>query len=86
MPPMPRWPGPKRGALHGVPLAHKDMYYEAGKVVTCGSQDPARFRRDLDLDGAAAPEGRRHDSAGLAADGGVRLRADRPQRAFRRGA
>ena len=33
----------KRGALHGVPLAHKDMYYEAGKVVTCGS----RIRRDF---------------------------------------
>lgn len=26
-----------KGPLHGVPLAHKDMYYEAGKVVTCGS-------------------------------------------------
>src|SRR5436305_13975334 len=34
--------GDSRGALHGVPLAHKDMYYEAGKVVTCGS----RIRRD----------------------------------------
>ena len=32
-----------RGALHGVPLAHKDMYYEAGKVVTCGSH----IRRDF---------------------------------------
>ena len=42
-------------------------------------EDPARFRRDLDLDRAAAPEGCRHDSAGLAADGGVRLWADRPQ-------
>jgi aspartyl-tRNA(Asn)/glutamyl-tRNA(Gln) amidotransferase subunit A len=31
------------GALHGVPLAHKDMYYETGKVVTCGS----RIRRDF---------------------------------------
>jgi aspartyl-tRNA(Asn)/glutamyl-tRNA(Gln) amidotransferase subunit A len=29
--------------LHGVPLAHKDMYYDAGKVVTCGS----RIRRDF---------------------------------------
>jgi aspartyl-tRNA(Asn)/glutamyl-tRNA(Gln) amidotransferase subunit A len=29
--------GDGRGPLHGVPLAHKDMYYEAGKVVTCGS-------------------------------------------------
>ena len=35
--------GARRGALHGVPLAHKDMYYETGKVVTCGS----RIRRDF---------------------------------------
>jgi aspartyl-tRNA(Asn)/glutamyl-tRNA(Gln) amidotransferase subunit A len=28
--------GNSRGALHGVPLAHKDMYYDEGKVVTCG--------------------------------------------------
>jgi aspartyl-tRNA(Asn)/glutamyl-tRNA(Gln) amidotransferase subunit A len=35
--------GGGRGALHGVPLAHKDMYYEAGRVVTCGS----RIRRDF---------------------------------------
>jgi aspartyl-tRNA(Asn)/glutamyl-tRNA(Gln) amidotransferase subunit A len=26
------------GVLHGVPLAHKDMYYRAGKVSTCGSK------------------------------------------------
>jgi aspartyl-tRNA(Asn)/glutamyl-tRNA(Gln) amidotransferase subunit A len=31
------------GALHGVPLAHKDMYYDASKVVTCGS----KIRRDF---------------------------------------
>ena len=30
--------GRVRGALHGVPLAHKDMYYRAGKVSTCGSK------------------------------------------------
>src|SRR5260221_14460426 len=35
--------GDNRGALHGVPLAHKDMYYDAGKVVTCGSL----IRRDF---------------------------------------
>jgi aspartyl-tRNA(Asn)/glutamyl-tRNA(Gln) amidotransferase subunit A len=29
--------GPK-GALHGVPLAHKDMYYIAGKPAGCGSK------------------------------------------------
>jgi len=27
-----------RGALHGVPLAHKDMFYRAGQVSTCGSR------------------------------------------------
>jgi aspartyl-tRNA(Asn)/glutamyl-tRNA(Gln) amidotransferase subunit A len=35
--------GNSRGALHGVPMAHKDMYYDAGKVVTCGS----KIRRDF---------------------------------------
>lgn len=35
--------GHVKGVLHGVPLAHKDMYYDAGKVVTCGS----KIRRDF---------------------------------------
>jgi len=35
--------GHVRGALHGVPLAHKDMYYETGHVSTCGSL----IRRDF---------------------------------------
>jgi aspartyl-tRNA(Asn)/glutamyl-tRNA(Gln) amidotransferase subunit A len=35
--------GNKSGPLHGVPLAHKDMYYDAGRVVTCGSL----IRRDF---------------------------------------
>lgn len=30
------------GRLHGVPMAHKDMYYQAGKLSTCGSA----LRRD----------------------------------------
>ena len=29
--------GDSKGLLHGVPLAHKDMYYDKGHVVTCGS-------------------------------------------------
>ncbi|MSP50325.1 MAG: amidase [Alphaproteobacteria bacterium] len=33
-----RWHGP----LHGVPLAHKDMYYREGRIATCGS----KIRRD----------------------------------------
>ncbi len=30
--------GHRRGPLHGVPLAHKDMFYRAGKVSTGGSK------------------------------------------------
>lgn len=32
-----------RGPLHGVPLAHKDMLYRAGRTTTCGS----KIRRDF---------------------------------------
>ena len=35
--------GAPRGSLHGVPLAHKDMFYRAGKLATGGS----RIRRDF---------------------------------------
>jgi aspartyl-tRNA(Asn)/glutamyl-tRNA(Gln) amidotransferase subunit A len=35
--------GRKRGPLHGVPLAHKDMYYRKGRVSGCGS----RIRKDF---------------------------------------
>ena len=34
----------KRGVMHGVPLAHKDMYYQAGKLSTCGSALRKDFR------------------------------------------
>lgn len=47
------------GPLHGVPLAHKDMFYRAGKVVTCGS----RIRRDFVPDHTATVL-RRLDAAG----------------------
>ncbi len=35
--------GEMLGPLHGVPLAHKDMFYRKGVVTTCGS----RIRRDF---------------------------------------
>lgn len=35
--------GANLGPLHGVPLAHKDMFYMASKLATCGS----RIRRDF---------------------------------------
>jgi aspartyl-tRNA(Asn)/glutamyl-tRNA(Gln) amidotransferase subunit A len=47
------------GPLHGAPLAHKDMFYRAGKVATCGS----RIRRDFVPDHTASVL-RRLDAAG----------------------
>ena len=35
--------GHAAGALHGVPMAHKDMYYDEGHVVTCGSKIRREF-------------------------------------------
>ena len=35
--------GDTPGPLHGLPLAHKDMYYQAGRLSTCGST----IRRDF---------------------------------------
>lgn len=34
------------GPLHGVPLAHKDMFYRAGEICTCGSKIRAGFVPD----------------------------------------
>ena len=35
--------GRAKGRLFGIPLAHKDMYYQAGRPCTCGSA----IRRDF---------------------------------------
>lgn len=37
--------GPK-GRLHGVPLAHKDMFYRSGRISGCGSKFLAEFVPD----------------------------------------
>ncbi|MBI1775357.1 MAG: amidase [Proteobacteria bacterium] len=50
-----RWSGP----LHGVPLAHKDMYYRQGRIATCGS----KIRRDWVAPATATPLARL-DAAG----------------------
>jgi aspartyl-tRNA(Asn)/glutamyl-tRNA(Gln) amidotransferase subunit A len=38
--------GNYRGSLHGVPMAHKDLLYRDGKVVTCGSKVLGDFVAD----------------------------------------
>lgn len=51
--------GAWRGTLHGVPFAHKDMFYRAGKVSTCG----AKIKRDY-VPGITALVQERFASAG----------------------
>jgi aspartyl-tRNA(Asn)/glutamyl-tRNA(Gln) amidotransferase subunit A len=50
---------PPKGGLHGIPLAHKDMYYRKGRIATCGS----KIRRDWVADTTATVLGR-YDAAG----------------------
>ena len=49
------------GPLAGVPMAHKDMFYRAGKVVTCGSS----IRRDFTSDHTATVLSRLSDAGAL---------------------
>ncbi|WPB57313.1 amidase [Xylophilus sp. GOD-11R] len=51
--------GEATGPLHGVPLAHKDMFHRAGQVSTCGS----KLRRDW-VAGTTAGVLQRLDAAG----------------------
>ena len=66
------------GPLGGVPLAHKDMFYRAGGLTTCGS----RIRRDFRPDYTATVSGAAWRFRGRISrrpqHGGVRLRADWP--------
>lgn len=39
--------GAKLGPLHGVPLAHKDMFYRAGRISTGGSKILRDYRPDV---------------------------------------
>ena len=53
--------GAALGALHGVPLAHKDMYYQTGKVSTCGSM----IRGDFVAERTATVLGRLHAAGSI---------------------
>lgn len=53
--------GQARGALDGIPLAHKDMFYRLGRISTCGSP----IRRDWRAPATAAVL-ERLDAAGAA--------------------
>ena len=53
--------GETPGPLHGVPLAHKDMYYREGKVSTCGS----KIRKDFVADTTSTALSRLSDAGAL---------------------
>ena len=57
-----------KGPLHGVPLAHKDMFYRQGKISTCGS----RIRRNFSPDRTATVLSRL-DAAGALDLGGLNM-------------
>ncbi|MDB5641636.1 MAG: Amidase, partial [Hyphomicrobiales bacterium] len=44
---MARARGEKVGALHGVPMAHKDLFYRAGRIAACGSKIRRGFTPDV---------------------------------------
>ena len=56
------------GPLHGVPLAHKDMFYRAGRTVTCGSRLRLNFVPDYTATMLA-----RLDNAGAVDLGGLNM-------------
>ena len=53
--------GAELGPLHGIPMAHKDMYYQRGKISTCGSQ----IRREWAADRTATVLDRLHQAGSI---------------------
>ena len=60
--------GAALGPLHGVPLAHKDMFYRADELSTCGSKIRAQFRPSV-----TATVLERLDSAGAITIGALNM-------------
>lgn len=60
--------GKELGPLHGIPLAHKDMFYRAGVLSTCGSKIRREFRPDY-----TATVMERMDAAGAHYLGGLNM-------------
>ena len=48
--------GRSRGPLHGVPLAHKDLFVWGGRAAACGTAVPEYFRADQDATAVARLE------------------------------
>ena len=70
---------PARGPLHGVPMAHKDMYYREGVASSVRLEDPARAAGARHRDGARAARCRGRDPVRRAQHDRIRARTHRPQ-------
>ncbi|WFU39969.1 amidase [Bradyrhizobium sp. CB82] len=60
--------GGKLGLLHGIPMAHKDMFYRKGKPCTCGSRIRKNFVPEVTATVLA-----RMDAAGAYSFGGLNM-------------
>ena len=60
--------GDPLGPLHGVPLAHKDLFYRAGKIATCASE----IRRSMTVDNTSTAVARL-EAAGSITVGGLNM-------------
>ena len=71
------------GPLHGVPLAHKDMFYRSGELAECGATLMRGHRPTVTATVLAPPRCGRCDRCRPAQHGRVRARHHRAQRPYR---
>ena len=75
--------GGELGLLHGVPMAHKDMFYRKGELAECGGPADARPPAGRDRHRPAPAGCGRCHRRRPAEHGRVRARDHRPQRPYR---
>ena len=75
-----------RGPLHGIPIAHKDLFYTRGVRTTAAEPRPGRLRARLGRNCCRAAAGRRHGASGQTQHARARRGRHQRQPALWRGA